>query len=62
MDCPNRERCPIYDKFKTEALKNIYIKMFCLGKYDNCKRKQIKDNGGQVPIDLLPDGKSLQDL
>ena len=62
MECPNTAACPIYAKFKTEALKNIYIKMYCLGKFENCKRKQIKDSGKPVPINLLPDGKELEKL
>jgi len=62
MDCPNTAGCPIYAKFKTEALKNIYIRMYCTSKFDKCKRKQIKDRGEKVPLDLLPDGKSLDAL
>ena len=62
MECPNTKTCPIYDKFKTEALKNIYIRMYCMGKPENCKRKQIKDTGVPVPPRLLPDGKELDAL
>lgn len=62
MGCPNMEACPIYQKFKIEALKNIYIKIFCLGKFETCKRKQIKDSGNQVPATLLPDGKDLEKI
>lgn len=62
MECPNTEKCPIYSKFRTEALKNIYIKMYCLGRFENCKRKQIKDKGDPVPPELLPDGKELDKL
>jgi len=36
--------------------------MYCTSKFDNCKRKQIKDRGEKVPLDLLPDGKSLDAL
>ncbi len=59
MECPNIKTCPIYEQFKTEALKNMYIRMYCMGKFDNCKRKQIKDLGQPVPPSLLPDGKEL---
>lgn len=62
MECPNMETCPIYNKFRTEALKNIYIRLYCLGKCDNCKRKQLKDAGKTVPLELLPDGKDLSQL
>jgi len=62
MECPNLATCPIYARFKTEALKNIYIRMYCTTKFDNCKRKQIKDRGEKVPPDLLTDGKVLDAL
>ena len=59
MECPNAKTCPIYEKFRTEALKNIYVRMHCKSKFENCKRKQIKDTGKPVPPALLPDGKEL---
>jgi len=62
MECPNLSGCPIYAKFKTEALKNIYVRMYCMGKSDNCKRKQLKASGKPVPPNLLPDGKELEKL
>lgn len=61
-ECPNTKGCPIYNKFKTEALKNIYIRMYCMGKFETCKRKQLKDSGQTVPPTLLPDGKDLEKL
>ena len=62
MECPNTTGCPIYNKFKTEALKNLYIKMFCFGKFETCKRKQVKDSGQPVSPSLLPDGKFFENL
>lgn len=62
MECPNIKGCTLYSQFKTQALKNIYIKIYCLGKFESCKRKQLKDSGMQVPVTLLPDGKDLESL
>lgn len=59
MECPNTKACPIYEKFRTEALKNVYIRKYCTSNFEDCKRKQMKDTGNPVPPKLLPDGREL---
>ncbi|HIE12059.1 MAG TPA: hypothetical protein EYP63_01320 [Desulfotomaculum sp.] len=58
--CEFYERCPIYSKFKTEALKNIYIKNYCSKDFQRCERYKISKSTGQPPPEnLLPDGQRL---
>lgn len=58
--CEFYEKCPIYNRFKTEMLKNIYIRQYCSGDFTKCQRYQIRQKTGKTaPEDLLPDGKTL---
>lgn len=57
--CENTAKCPIYQYFRTEALKNYYIRNYCEGDASNCLRKQMKAEGKEMPDTLLPDGKEL---
>jgi len=57
--CQYHNNCPIYNRFKTELLKNIYISKYCLKDYKSCMRYQYRLKGQQAPDYLLPDGKTL---
>ncbi|MEW6171937.1 MAG: hypothetical protein AB1510_02545 [Bacillota bacterium] len=58
--CEFIEKCPIYNKFKTEMLKNIYIRNYCTKDFSKCRRYQVRQSTGQKPPDdLLPDGQKL---
>lgn len=57
--CERTDACPIYNYFKTEALKNYYIRTYCEGNFSACLRKKMKSEGKEVPDTLLPDGKEL---
>ncbi len=58
--CQYASTCPIYSVFKTETLKNIYIKNYCNGpKMGNCQRLTMRESGKVPPKELLPDGKML---
>jgi len=63
MDCPYLDDCPIFAKFSSEGLANIWISGYC--KKDggrNCERKKLRDAGKEVPITLLPNGTHLASL
>lgn len=57
--CERYQGCPIYNYFRTEALKNYYIRSYCGGNFDACERLKLKKEGKPVPDSLLPDGKEL---
>ncbi|MDD3840955.1 MAG: hypothetical protein PHP06_10420 [Clostridia bacterium] len=62
MDCKNAINCPIYNMFKTDLLKNIYIRKYCTSNFEDCERYKLKRSNLKVPQDLLPDGKRLSDI
>jgi hypothetical protein len=62
--CENLEKCGFFLNFKgnAEVIKQGWIRMYCesLEKSENCKRKQIKKETGNSPVDnLSPTGKLL---
>lgn len=57
--CEFQDNCPIYKHFRTQVLKNIYIKKYCEGNHEECLRKIKRKNDEAVPDNLLPDGKEL---
>ncbi len=62
-DCEYLAKCPIFAKFYTEGLKNIFIGSYCKGtKQEDCARKKLKKTGQEVPPTLLPNGEHLGSL
>jgi len=57
--CERSQGCPIYNYFRTDALKNYYIRSYCDGNYDLCERLKLRKAGKPIPDSLLPDGKEL---
>jgi len=63
VDCEYLGTCPIFEKFKVEGAKNIWIEFFCRGsRQDECARKKLKKQGQEVPPTLLPNGTHLPSL
>ncbi|MCD6455453.1 MAG: hypothetical protein J7K81_01490 [Methanophagales archaeon] len=63
MDCPYLDACPIFAKFSSEGLANIWISGYCKkNEGGDCERKKLKDGGKEVPITLLPNGTHLKSL
>ena len=61
-ECEYLSRCPIWEKFKTDS-KYAWIARYCKGsKKDKCARKALRKEGKEVPINLLPNGKTLTRL
>ncbi len=61
-ECPNLVKCPIFNKFRSEGMANMWIRSYCKDNFDNCKRKKLKDQNKEMPITLLPNGSHLQSL
>jgi hypothetical protein len=59
-ECPYLKSCPLFQFFKLEVSKKLYITNYCQGQFDKCERKKLKDIGKTVPDKLLPNGKHLQ--
>ena len=62
-ECEFIKTCPIFERFRVEGLKNFYIRNFCQGKkLEHCERLTLRNEGQDVPITLLPTGKTLETL
>ncbi len=63
QECPLLIDCPIFERFRSEGLKNIWINRYCRGsKADTCARKKLREAGKDVPITLLPNDTHLDSL
>jgi len=59
-DCESIDTCPIFSQFKSQGLKNHWIKFYCKGsRQEECARKELTKEGREAPLTLLPDGNSL---
>jgi len=57
--CANIQKCPMFPKFRTEALQKIFKAGYCEGRYENCERWKRSRAGQRVPPTLLPNGQTL---
>ncbi len=59
MSCPHMPSCPLYPVFKLKALLNIWKITCCEGDHEKCERFKLSSVGARVPLNLLPNGKTL---
>ena len=59
MACPHQPNCPLYPTFRSQALLRIWQINFCEGEHEKCARFQLSEQGKPVPINLLPNGQTL---
>jgi hypothetical protein len=59
MLCEFHGTCPVFKRLKTEALRQLYVRQYCEGERERCRRYQLRRAGSEVPERLLPDGKEL---
>jgi hypothetical protein len=59
-DCIHLEKCPIFERFRIEAMKNVWIRLYCRGsKQEDCLRLIQMRRGEQPGPRLLPSGELL---
>jgi hypothetical protein len=51
--------CPLYSQFKLKALLKYWCSVYCEGDWKTCERYKRSLKGDEVPITLLPNGKTL---
>lgn len=51
--------CPLYEQFRVQALLNVWKVTYCEGDFERCERFKASACGTQVPVTLLPNGKTL---
>ncbi len=60
LACPHSSTCALYTMFTRQTLLQIWKTAFCEGDFATCARYQRSACGSAVPINLLPNGKSLE--
>ena len=57
--CDHMESCPLYSLFDGDASLSLWQMKYCVGEYRKCVRWRKALRQEPVPINLLPNGKSL---
>ena len=61
-DCAYLEGCPIFARIQSHELRTMWILEYCKGgESSQCERLKVKKQGRTVPIDLLPDGSTIDE-
>ncbi len=56
--CLYREKCRFFNRVVLpDFAKDILVRKYCHGEFENCERKLRKDRGEAVPDSLVPDGR-----
>lgn len=58
--CKHLDLCPVWKRFQS-TIKEVWIKNYCKGdKQERCVRKTLLIQRQEVPLNLLPNGTSLE--
>lgn len=60
MACPHSSNCPLYPQFALQSLLSIWKTKFCDSNHAACERYKLSCAGRSVPLNLLPNGKTLE--
>lgn len=58
--CSHMSNCELFVQFALNPALDIWKKYYCKSHYTSCIRFQRSKTGQQVPITLLPNGKSIE--
>jgi hypothetical protein len=58
--CARIQGCPLFKQFSIKASVRVWMSSYCEGDFSRCERFKLASAGGQVPPNLLPNGKLLQ--
>jgi len=59
MACSHTSTCPLFPLISVNSALKVWKTFYCEGKYQNCARYNLSKSGQTVPVNLLPNGKSL---
>ncbi len=60
VKCIYTERCPFFNNVVLPGFaKDMLIRKYCLGEFENCERKKIRDTGDKPADNLTPDGRLI---
>jgi hypothetical protein len=57
--CPHVSSCAMYDLFVFEASLSLWKRSYCFDDFERCARYQLSQEGQDVPLQLLPNGRQL---
>lgn len=60
MTCSHIQNCELFVQFALNPALEIWKRAYCNGDYLTCVRYETALKGQQVPLTLLPNGKSIQ--
>lgn len=60
MPCTHASNCELYVRFAADPSIEVWRKHFCMGDFKKCVRFQNSLKGLAVPLELLPNGKTIE--
>jgi hypothetical protein len=57
--CPQMASCALYARFSQQSFLRIWQITYCEADHMRCERFQRTIAGGEVPLNLLPNGTTL---
>lgn len=60
MPCTHANNCELYVRFAADPSIEVWRKHFCMGDFKKCVRFQNSLKGIAVPLELLPNGKTIE--
>ena len=58
--CPHTTSCAMYEVFVFESSLALWKNNYCLSDYERCARYKLSQEGQEVPLQLLPNGRRLE--
>lgn len=58
--CPHTASCAMYELFVFESSLSLWKKSYCFDDYERCARYKLSQEGQEVPLQLLPNGRRLE--
>lgn len=58
--CPHAVLCALFPRFTSSVALKTWQVLYCEADYSRCVRYQASLRGEEPPIDLLPNGKTLE--
>lgn len=59
MSCPRVATCPLFAQFTLKSSLAVWKSFYCEGDYGRCARWKRVSASQAVPVNLLPNGRSL---
>lgn len=57
--CPRTIACPLFKQMSMKSALNVWRTFYCEGNYGRCERWKLVSRGATAPLNLLPNGKTL---